>query len=488
MPRPLACHLRAFLEARQRSPSSTKGTKPCQRARDLHREPPARSGGIALCLMSTAVPPPRMRHHELSREQPRPPGVREVGPDVLRSRSSRLLRQSVAPSYVSLFSGCGGLDLGFLRAGYRALHAYDIDTAAVRTYNYNLGSSGASVADLRAGLSEAAPHRPDVVIAGPPCQGFSTVGRRDPDDDRNHLLLTPVDYAIRANARVLVLENVCGVLSGLHSRYWNEAVRRLTAGGYTTTTLRVTATTVGLAQIRRRVVLVAARASFNPPRFPTVRRDAPLASVLNIPQGAANHNPQPLEPTSRVGRIAARIGVGQKLSNVRNGTSSVHTWQIPEVFGAVSATEQEFLESLLVLRRRCRRRRSGDADPVPIHQLRDHFGERTHSLLESLSRKDYIRECTRGYYDLRRTFNGKYRRLSPDQPAHAVLTKFCDPTHFLHPFEDRGFTVREAARLQGFPDSFRFLGTDRQQAVQVGNAVPAPVALALARWIRRTLF
>ena len=178
-----------------------------------------------------------------------------------RHRRTVSSRSRAAPSFLSLFSGCGGLDLGFRTAGYRCLHAYDIDAAAVATYNYNFGPSSATVADLSGDFLNSATVRPDVVIAGPPCQGFSTVGRRDPDDVRNHLLLKPVELAIRICARVLLVENVRGVLSGPHARYWNEAILQLTGSGYTTATLQVTATSAGLAQIRRRVVLIAARGS-----------------------------------------------------------------------------------------------------------------------------------------------------------------------------------------------------------------------------------
>ena len=129
----------------------------------------------------------------------------------------------------------------------------------------------------------------------------------------------------------------------------------------------------------------------------------------------------------------------------------------------------------------------GDADPVSYADLRSIFGAATPHLLDALMRKNYVRKAPDQRYDLTHTFNGKFRRLHPEQPAHCVLTKFCDPSHFLHPFQMRGFTIREAARLQGFPDSFRFLGSPRQQAVQVGNAVPVPVAAALATWIRAEL-
>ncbi len=386
------------------------------------------------------------------------------------------------PSYVSLFCGCGGLDLGFLNTGYDCLRAYDISETCVATYNHNLRPT-ATIADLDADDPAMLNGRPDVVIAGPPCQGFSTIGLRDPDDSRNALLLKPVQMALAARARVLLLENVRGVLSGAHRAYWQEALLRLHRGGYTTATLTVAAAAAGLPQLRRRVVLVAARGGFNPPTARDPERPVPLRLVLDVPAASANHDPRRLDPTSRTGLIAARIGRGQKLSNVRSGPRAVHTWDIPSVFGCVSGPERELLETVLLLRRRSRRRSSGDADPVPYSTLKEHFRTATSSLVRNLVAKGYLRRVGTTDYDLRYTFNGKFRRLDPDRPAHSVLTKFCDPTHFLHPFENRAFTVREAARLQGFPDAFRFLGSPRQQAIQVGNAVPPPVATRLARWV-----
>ena len=372
-------------------------------------------------------------------------------------------------------------------AGYRCLKAYDIDPTAVATYNHNLAPWRATVADLASDFLDSLAMRPDVVIAGPPCQGFSTIGRRDPDDLRNHLLLAPVDLAIRLKARTLFLENVRGAICGVQSRYWTEATRRLERNGYSTATLDVAAAGAGLPQIRRRVVLVAARRSFHPPPPVSLGNARPLRSILDLPRGLANHHPKRLDPTSRTGQIAVRIGRGQKLSNVRSGARHVHTWEIPEVFGPVSARERELLECLIVLRRRCRVRSFGDADPVSYERLRANFGSSTPTLVDSLLRKGYIRNRGADLFDLRRTFNGKFHRLDPDRPAHSVLTQFCDPTHFLHPFYDRGFTTREAARLQGFPDSFQFHGSTQQQATQIGNAMPPSVALELARWMKSEL-
>ncbi len=90
-------------------------------------------------------------------------------------------------------------------------------------------------------------------------------------------------------------------------------------------------------------------------------------------------------------------------------------------------------------------------------------------------------------HDLTGAFNGKYRRLSWDKPSNTVDTRFGSPTYFLHPEEQRGFTVREAARIQGFPDSFIFSGTEKEQYQMVGNAVPPPMAKKIALQIRKLL-
>ena len=392
---------------------------------------------------------------------------------------------SVDPSCVSLFSGCGGLDLGFIQAGYRRLAAYDIDQASVATYNLNLAPTTAEVLDLSKDSRRTAELKPDVVIAGPPCQGFSTIGSHHPSDPRNNLLLKPVDFALSSKAQVLVIENVRGLLSRDHLPFWQRAVSRLQRGGYATTTFEISAGMVGLAQLRRRVVLVArrGRSKIEPmPERPLEPKS--LSSVLCVRTALPNHLPRPLVPGSRVSRIAERIRPGQKLSNVRRGPRAVHTWHIPEVFGHVSTRERRLLDTLVVLRRRNRVRSFGDADPVAETDLVQTLGSGATQTLKSLVNKEYIRHVEHGLYDLRHTFNGKFRRLDPDRPAHCVLTRFCDPYYFLHPSEQRGFTIREAARLQGFPDSFEFTGSAREQASQVGNAVPPPLARLLAKWIK----
>jgi len=393
------------------------------------------------------------------------------------------------PTFISLFCGCGGLDEGFMTAGFECLGAFDLNASAVETYNANFPNK-ATVADL-SGWSMTPPSagQPDLILAGPPCQGFSTVGKRNPSDVRNHLLLKPIELALATRARAVLIENVPGALTGAQASYWTTAITTLRKAGYTAETFVVNAGAAGLPQTRKRAILVGIRSGRLPGTRPSSNSGdrAAINSVLPVPEGTANHRPSILKPESRAGKIAARIGPGQKLCNVRAGESAVHTWNIPEVFGETSVAEKELLEAILRMRRRKRQRSWGDADPVRYTEIKTLFGRSAELLVSSLIAKHYLRHVGAVAIDLTQTFNGKFRRLTMDDPTNCVLTKFCEASYFLHPLEQRAFTVREAARLQGFSDTFVFVGSERSQAAQVGNAVPPPLARHIAEWLLEVL-
>lgn len=383
--------------------------------------------------------------------------------------------------FISLFSGCGGFDLGYLARGYRPTGAFDLDPAAVTTFRRNLGTH-VSLADLRAGLGDSRGFNAvDVLIAGPPCQGFSTAGQRRVDDERNSLLTLTGILARRLRPKVVVVENVTGALAGDHARYWHDVSTMLRATGYRTHSVTLSATRVGMAQIRKRIFLFAWR-SGRDALFPLPHcAPATLAEVLCGVSGLQNHKTERLRRGTDLWRIAARIGQGQKLSNVRGGPRAVHTWDIPEVFGTTTEDERTMLELLLRLRRQDRRRRQGDADPVSIERLSHAFGGPFRRLLGSLVRKGFV--CYKGNsLDLVHTFNGKFRRLEWECASLTVDTRFGDPRYFLHPTDPRGFTVREAARIQGFPDTFIFEGDTKAQYRLIGNAVPPPMAALTAKF------
>ncbi|MCL5237158.1 MAG: DNA cytosine methyltransferase [Nitrospirae bacterium] len=388
--------------------------------------------------------------------------------------------------FASLFSGCGGFDLGFIASGFSSCGAYDCEPEAVETFSANIKSPVYNV-DLTDGIpNERSLYGIDALISGPPCQGFSTAGKRLIDDKRNDLLPLTGQLARRIYPKVLVVENVAGALSGAHARYWNELDTMMRLAGYRTHTIRCQATDLGMAQLRRRVLFFAWRTSrdtdFTFPHYPA----GSLRTVLAGVSRQKNHHPKRLDPGSREWQIATRIKPGQKLSNVRGGENAVATWDIPEVFGAITEDERTVLELLRRLRRQERQRDYGDADPVSIPRLKAALGNCFHRHVEVLVTKGYLRRVEGGI-DLAETFNGKFRRLSWHKPSCTVDTRFGSPRYFLHPSQQRGFTVREAARIQGFSDNYIFHGNEKSQYRLIGNAVPPPLAALAADFVKRLL-
>ncbi len=385
--------------------------------------------------------------------------------------------------FASLFSGCGGLDLGFVQAGYRGELAVDIDASALAVHKLNIASPV-----LQADLTNSVLPREkfqslDVLLAGSPCQGFSTAGKRDINDPRNQLLYVVARVAAEFRPKVVVAENVPAVRAGAHKKYWNSLHAQLRGSGYATQDLLVDCSEHGVSQKRKRLFLIAwctgKTANLELPKEPKIALEQAIAGASHAP----NHDPLYLDSASVDFKIASRIGPGQKLTNSRAGASAIHTWHIPEVFGKTSAAEQEVLSSVLRWRRQTRRRDFGDADPVSSHLLRNHFGA---DILAGLVSKGYLRKAGH-YHDLADTYNGKYRRPLGTELGHTVDTRYGDPKLFLHPTEHRGFTVREAARIQGFGDDFVFSGVRSVQFRMIGNAVPPPVAAKVGHLVLQLL-
>jgi DNA (cytosine-5)-methyltransferase 1 len=385
------------------------------------------------------------------------------------------------PTYLSLFSGCGGMDQGFEQAGFKGVLSVDIDETALSVLSANLKLDVQNL-DLSCNDPKLT-KQVDVLLAGSPCQGFSTAGLRNIDDPRNSLLLVAPRIAKKLRPKVIVAENVLGAISGAHATYWDALHQQLRSLGYRTSDLRVDSSDFGVAQKRQRILLIAWRTEVLRDLVLIHKPSRVLADVLSNLDGLANHQPILLKSDSQDFKIASRIGQGQKLTNSRSGDLAIHTWQIPEVFGRTNKLEREVLDTTLRLRRQVRRRDFGDADPVSAAALRKQFGG---EVVQSLVNKGYLRKMGH-YVDLTHTFNGKYRRQRLDSPTRTVDTRFGDHRLFLHPTENRAFTVREAARLQGFGDDFIFSGTTAQQFRMIGNAVPPPVAHSVAELVRQLL-
>lgn len=391
-------------------------------------------------------------------------------------------------TYLSLFSGCGGFDAGFKEQGFKCVGAYDIDPYVTDVHSKNL-KTPVFVHDLNdINLPGDVPAQVDVVISGSPCQGFSTIGKRKVNDPRNHLMLIGGQVAIKYNAKVLICENVPGSNSGEHRKYWEKLQVLLRENGYQTKLVKYHASDLGIPQLRKRLILYAWKSEHVTDINLLIPKStkANLKTTLSGVDVLKNHNVTYITDKSDL-IIARKIQPGQKLCNVRGGERSVHTWQIPEVFGEISQREQEFLALVMKLRRQIRRRDNGDADPVEIKVLKSYFNGETTMLIKSLLSKGFIKEVNGNHIDLKNTFNGKYKRLDFNRPSPTVDTRFGNHKNFIHPVEDRALSVREAARIQGFRDDFVFYGPVQKQYEMIGNAVPPPLSSFIARNVKEVI-
>lgn len=383
--------------------------------------------------------------------------------------------------FIGLFSGCGGLDLGFTSAGFECLASFDIDPTAVQTHAANIaGHARCGDLSMMSSAQILSFGEPDVLVSGSPCQGFSTIGTRNFSDPRNTLLLRAGQLACEIKPKVFIAENVSGVLAGAHKKYWDQLCSILNGAGYQTATKIFNAGDFGIAQNRKRAVLFA----WNTAKeintdFPTLPQIS-LKEALEGVETLSNHQTGLIPPSARDLKIAKYIKAGQKLCNVRGGESSVPTWKIPSVFGATTASERKILEAIRILRRINRKRDFGDADPVSLRDIKRYLPKlATNELVKTLIAKQYLKKVGRDV-DLTNTFNGKYRRLEWTSRSLTVDTRFGQARYFIHPTEQRGFSVREAARIQGFPDNFIFPESRKDSFRLIGNAVPPPMAFQIA--------
>lgn len=417
-----------------------------------------------------------------------------------------------SPSVVSLFSGCGGLDLGFAEAGFNIKFAADHDPAAVRAYRHNIGHE-VQVLDVldktfQARLRELSSC--NVLLGGFPCQGFSKAGPKLLGDERNMLYNAMVVALKLLKPDVFVAENVDGLAQNFSGTVLNRIVEDCSAAGYRVEWRIVDAAWFGVPQHRRRILIVG------------VRHDSPMAAT-GFPWPTATHRAVPrrgerpthveyanwaddlaeprtirdafkdlpnednfaLDPNRRDLAIMARIGQGQKLCNARHNESSVRTWDIPEAFGTTTSREREILEALVRNRRHRIHGTIPNGNPLSLHVLSKASGLDINTAeLDSLVARKFLKRVGSKWDVSGAMFaSGIYKRPVLDQPSPTVLTVFANPRYFVHPTENRAFTVREVARLQTFPDTFVFeaAGVAATDAYRlIGNAVPPQLSRALA--------
>jgi DNA (cytosine-5)-methyltransferase 1 len=343
----------------------------------------------------------------------------------------------MTPTFVDLFGGCGGLTLGLTRAGWKCLLAIDHWPDASATYRRNFPDHQCLNADIqhvsRRHFASLLPQRPTWVVGGPPCQGFSTVGKRVRDDPRNNLVREFRRVVSILEPEGFCLENVIG----LRDMDFEGPVSDLFADlGYTVTSTVLRAADFGVPQLRRRIVFIGHR-------------------ERGYFQGARARM-TPNEYTS----VWDAIG---DLPELRPGEAKC------------AYDKEPFTDYQRDMRSESRTLQAHRASSHPAHLIK------AISFIPDGGNRRSIPE----QYQPRSGFHNSYSRLSSRAPAVAVTSNMGKPsaTRCIHPFQDRGLTAREGARLQSFPDRFEFLGGLVSQRLQVANAVPPVLAEAIGRAI-----
>lgn len=342
------------------------------------------------------------------------------------------------PTFAEFFCGAGGLSLGFRRAGWRSLLAVDNWPDAVATYRANFPSDNIVPCDIsmlkKEHLKRLLPERPDWVIGGPPCQGFSTVGKRQRTDPRNMLVKEFARVVQDLRPRGFVMENVIG----LRDMQFVDFVCHLFPS-YRVTNVVLTAADYGVPQLRRRIFFVG-----------------DLKGRTFVP-------PPPTHMPNQYVTVWDAIG---DLPSLQPGEAKCE-------YDKPSQTKYQ-----RDLRRGSRSLQGHEASNHPPHLVRaiSHIpdGGNRRSIPPRLQPRS--------------GFHNSYSRLNSKTPAVAVTQNMGKPsgTRCIHPFQHRGLSAREGARLQGFPDTFHFSGGITSQRLQIANAVSPILAQVLARSLARS--
>lgn len=338
---------------------------------------------------------------------------------------------------VDLFCGAGGLSLGFVRAGFTPILALDSEHSAVETYRRNLGDH---VHQARVDADTVLPNS-NVIIGGPPCQGFSSAGMRKPGDPRNGLIAVFSTLVARLRPRAFLFENVEGFLTTDGGARVFDLLEPLIGAGYRIHLRKVNAANYGVPQHRKRVIAI----------------------------GGLGWDPTFPEPTHRAYGAPGADVVGQALTPTP--TISAALAGLPEASPEPPGEpEDHFYRPLR------------DIDLERIQQLKPGMTMRDlpqHLWHDSYRRRAYRRVMDGTPTERRGGAPAGVRRLRADEPCKAITAGA--RSEFVHPTHHRFLTLRECARLQTFPDEFRFMGNQSQRALLIGNAVPPLLAKVFAK-------
>lgn len=359
---------------------------------------------------------------------------------------------------IDLFAGCGGLSLGFIKDGYSVVKAVEFDDAIAYTYKMNHPAVDVIVDDIRnidnSGLFKNGDA--DVIIGGPPCQGFSMAGARIRhgfiDDPRNYLFKHYFNVVKTVRPKVFVMENVKGMLTMQKGDIFKEIIRifsdseMLDGKPYNINYKVVKAVEFGVPQKRERLIIVG-----------TTIDDLDFEKIWEKTRDEIEK-----EYPTYFSHVTVRDAIGNLGLATDDGI----------IDNPVPETDYE----------KCL---SCEENKIKNHTQTKH----SKVAVDRMKKIDNGENYTSLDEQINSVHSGSYGRLNWDEPAATITTRFDTPAggRFIHPTENRTLTPREAARIQSFPDDFVFYGNRTSICKEIGNAVPPKVSFFLARLVRKML-
>jgi DNA (cytosine-5)-methyltransferase 1 len=422
---------------------------------------------------------------------------------------------------IDLFCGAGGMAEGFRLAGFKCLWANDFEEEALETFRVNHRSTQTQSGpiqeiDARRIRDQLgiAPGELDVLVGGPPCQGFSTYGQRDPDDERNRLFSHVLRFAREFEPKAVVIENVVGILSMEGGLVLEEITEGLRREGYSSTTWTLDAADFGVPQRRRRVFVVGLRGGTE------VISPSPMFAAATV-SAAPQENlfaSSWLPPWRTVADAISDLPEASLLpketqKRIAYDDDPRTEYQKQMRAGAESLLHHSSKQMLGLRRLRLALLRPGDygsglrerilSEGLPEEVIGKLLGDRaglrsaeecrTEDRVREIEIRALLRSGNASSDELAQLldaggFANKYRRLDWLRPSHTLVAHMArDCSDFVHPEYDRFVTVREAARLQSFPDRYEFPGSQFRQFRQIGNAVPPILGRAVASTVAASL-
>lgn len=382
---------------------------------------------------------------------------------------------SQRPIAVDLFAGVGGMTLGFEQAGFDVLASLEIDPIHCATHEYNFPMWSAICAsiteisgeDIRK-RSQIGDRAVDIVFGGPPCQGFSLMGKRAFDDPRNQLVSHFMRLVTELNAKYFVMENVKGLTIGNHQQFMDEVIHNFENNGYKILKPYqvLNACHFGVPQHRERLFLIGCRQDLTLPSYP---------SPMTKPASAKRLSPKlidlPNSPT--VWEAIADLPDVTKYRELSDRDWCVAAYRKPQ------SLYSEYLRNL-------------KSDPYNLAYPRKYDSKLLTSSIGTVHSPTSIarfRATAKGEVEK----ISRFLKLDPDGVCNTLRAgtpsnrgAFTAPRP-IHPEQPRCITVREAARLHSYPDWFRFHSTKWHGFRQIGNSVPPLLARAVAQQLREVL-